>query len=366
MITRIVWLLLLGLSLGFAQDNARTVADLVADGNMNLTRGDCQFAQYFFQEALKAEPENTEATLGKGRALVCQGAYDLGITELLRVSETEPNNVAARVQLAEAYKEQYDSDRARFAAKLDDALAVIQNAERIEPDNAELLNIKGVVLFLQGTRSGDMEALEGARKALEGTVASYDSMSIQDQALVQINLGKTYLELGERELALGAFKRAVSLNPASASAHNNVGATYIALGNCDDGIYELTQAVNLNPGSVSATFNLGRAKFDCDQVEASLPHFEAALELPDSLSIPQLYTYASRAYVLLGRFDEAVRRAQQGALLPPTSAEALYYLGQGYEARNAEGDSQRARDAYESALEIDPDYSLAQEALANL
>ena len=346
-------------STALAQEGTRSAAEYVQDGNFNLERSNCQFAQSFFQQALELEPDNAEAAIGKGRALICQGAYETGITELQNIINANPGSVEAKVFLAEAYKAQYDSDPEQFAGRLDEALGVIQEAEQAAPDDARLLSVKGTVFYYKD----DMPA---AREAFERAVTSASELSPEDQALININLGKTYLQQGEQEQALQAFQRAVSLNPASAQAHNNVGATYFALGNCEQAIYELTQAVNLNERSADAAFNLGRALFECDQVEASVERFEAGVELPSSLNVPQLYTYLSRAYTQLGRFDEAVERAQQGAILPPASAEGFYYLGQAFEQRNASGDLASARDAYQSALELDPAYQPAQDALSRL
>jgi tetratricopeptide (TPR) repeat protein len=348
-------------ALALAQEETRSAADMVRDGTFTLTRGDCSFAQYFFQEALRLEPENTEAMIGKGRALVCQRVYELGIAEFQRVLELEPNNVAARVQLAKAYQEQYGSDPQRFAGRLSEALAVLQQAEQLAPNDPEVFNTKGVVLYLQG----DMEA---ARSALERAVsqAGSSSLSVQDQALIHVNLGRTYRELGNLQQALQSFRRAVSLNPASATAHNNVGDIYFRLGDCEMAIYELTQATTLNPALLDAASNLAIALFECGQVQASVAQFERALDIPGSLNLPPLFTYLSRAYVQQGRYDEAVRRAQQGALLPPSSAEAYYYLGQAYGARQGPGDVNNAREAYQKALEIDPNYRPAQDALSRL
>lgn len=362
MTARILLALFLSLSFAYAQDApVRSAADFVADGEFNLERGECSFAQYYFQEALKLEPENTDAMLGKGKALVCQRAYETGIEAFQSVLERDPNNVAARVQLARAYQEQFVSDASRFADRLDEALSVLQAAESLAPNDPEVYNTKGVVLFLQGD-------MEGARTALERAVSQMDGgeLSAQDQAAIQINLGKAYRELDLLEQALQAFKRAVSLNPSSASAHNNVGDLYYRLGDCDQAIYELSQATNLNPNLLDAAANLAISLFECGQVEASLPKFEAAIAIPGSINLPPLYTYVSRVYAQLGRYDDAVRRAQQGALLPPSSADAYYYLGQAYQARGGAGDAANARDAYQKALELDPNYSAAQEALNRL
>ncbi|MCA9840396.1 MAG: tetratricopeptide repeat protein, partial [Trueperaceae bacterium] len=336
----------------FAQD--RTASDYISDGELYLARGNCSFAQSVFQEALKQEPENIAALLGKGKALTCLGAWDAGIQEFQKVLGLDQNNVAAHVQLALAYQEQYVSDPNSYPGRLQDALAILQNAEALDPNNPEVLNSKGVVLFRQND-------LAGARDALERAVALANNSELTDRAksVMHINLGKTYRDLNEMDLALQSFRRAVMLNPSSGSAHNNVGNAYYKLGDCNNAVYELTQAVNLNTGSLDALSNLGIAMFECGEVANSVSYFEQALNIPGSLNLPPLYTYLARAYIQQGRFDEAVQRAQQGALLPPVTAEAFYYLGQAYESRNGSGDLQRAKEAYQSALELDANYQAA-------
>ena len=346
-------------SIALAQE--RAAADYIQDGELYLARNNCSFAQSVFQEALKQEPNNIDAILGKGKALTCQGAWAAGIEEFQKALGQESNNVAAHVQLALAYQEQFVSDPEGFPTRLQDALGILQTAESLDPNNPEVLNSKGVVLF----RLND---LGGARTALERAVALAESsdLNARSRAVMHVNLGKTYRDLAELQLALQSFRRAVMLSPASASAHNNVGNIYYKLGNCEQAIYELSQATSLNPNSLDALSNLGIATFECGDVSNSITHFEQALELPGSLNIPPLYTYLSRGYLQQGRYDEAVQRAAQGALLPPVRAEAFYYLGQAYEGRNDSGDSQRAKEAYESALELDANYQPASEALARL
>jgi tetratricopeptide (TPR) repeat protein len=344
----------------FAQD--RSAEDYIRGANSFMSQGDCAFAQYQFQEALKIEAGNVEAMLGKGRSLVCQGAVALAIEEYQNVLSADANNVTAHVRLAEAYQQQFQSDEARYADQLGESLTLLTAAEGLEPNNPEVLNAKGVSLYLS-------EDLAGARAALEKAVslaAGSETLSGRDVAQMHINLGSVYRDLGELELALASYRRAVTLNPLSANAHKNVGAIHFQLKNCEEAVYELTQAVNLNPQLLDALSNLAIAEFDCGQVEASVPRFEKALEMPGALNYPPLYTYLSRAYVQQGKFDDAVKRAQQGALLPPVTPDALFYLGQAYEKRNGTGDIQRAREAYQSALEVDPKYPGVQEALSRL
>lgn len=357
MITRILAVsLLLGSALvGLAQTDPPSPPELVREGELYFARGDCQLAQYIFQEALKLEPSNPEALLGRGRALVCQGALDLGIESYQQLLELEPNNVGALVQLANAYRMRYLSAPGRNAASLGEALSTVERAERLEPGNARVLNTKGVIYYQLGDYQAAQQALEQAAAAADGT------LSQRDLSRIQVNLGRAYRELAQPQLALTAFRRAVVLDPANFEAHNYLGESYAREGpeRCDDAIYELSQAANLNPSDLSSVANLAITLFECEQPQAAVPRLEQALSI-DGVSIPALYTYLARVYIQQGRYQEAVQEAQKGALLPPTNAEALYWLGQAYQAA---GDPSSAIDAYERALELDPEHTSSRQAL---
>ena len=238
-----------------AQTEPLSVEELVTEANFYLSRGSCELAQLRFQQALEREPANTAAAIGKGDALVCQGAYDLGIQEYQNVISSDPNSVRAYNQLAIAYQKQYVSDSQRYPNRLVDALQAITTAERLG-SNPDVANTKGVILYQSGDYAGAQTAFQNA---ISG--ASEDTYSAADRAAMQISLGKTYRQLGQLQEAETAFKRAVTLNPTSAQAHNELGDTYFRLENCEDAEFELTQATSLDPNNLSAAANLGIAAF---------------------------------------------------------------------------------------------------------
>ncbi|MDF1521446.1 MAG: tetratricopeptide repeat protein [Trueperaceae bacterium] len=356
------WLVVLAaLALGgaaLAQDATPDVADLMRDGDFYYAQGDCALAQYFFQEALKRDEAHVPALIGKGRALACQVAYGSAIEAFREAIEREPDSVPARVQLALAYQQQFLTDPATFAGRLGEALDVLTRAEQLAPGDPTVQNTKGIVYYEAGQ-------LDQARATLERAVelAATAELSERERSVVQVNLGKTYRDLGELELAQSSFRRAVVLNPTSATAHNDLGNVAYRLGDCATAEYELSQAVALAPDSLSAVSQLAIVLFECGDVAGSVPRFERALTLDGAIFAPPLYTYLARAYLEQGRVDDAVRRAQQGALLPPESAEAHYVLGTAYLARASASDAAAARREFERALELDPGYGAARTAL---
>jgi tetratricopeptide (TPR) repeat protein len=343
-----------------AQEAADASTETLVRGNAYLSLGDCELAQFHFQEALRLEPENAEALTGNGQALACRFNYPRAVDSLKKAIEVSPDHTPAYVQLALVYQSQYFADPERYPDRLTEALGVLETAERRAPDDTQVLNTKGVILFQMGELGPARAALE---HAAESAAKADSGISARMQSVIQVNLGKTYRDLSDLQAALGAFRRAVVLDPNSASAHSNLGNTQFRLGECEAAEYELSQAAALDPSSLSAVADLAITLFECGNVSASIPRFEQALELPGSIFLPPLYGYVSRAYIEEGRYDDAVKRAVIGSLLPPPSADAQFYLGEAYRLRGAPGDSALARIAYEKALELEPGYEAAQRAL---
>jgi tetratricopeptide (TPR) repeat protein len=334
----------------------RSTAELLRYGDILYAQGNCLSARLFYQQVLERETNHPDALLGKGQALVCEGVFDEGIATLQQVLEVAPERTEVYTRLANAYVEQYRSAPERHAEGLGEALSVLERAEAAGLEGAELLNLRGMILYRQGDLGAARDALERA-VALDGAVAAYHE-----------NLGLTYLGLGDLELAVRTLRRAVTLNPDSASARNQLGSAYLLLGRCDDALFELEQAVSLAPEQLETNFNLGRALFDCGEVRAARPYFEKVVAL-DVTALPPAYTYLARIDLEEGNYDAAVTQATKGALLPqPNAAEAYYWLGQAYEARgwtseDGASDAEKAREAYERALQIDSSFAPAREAL---
>jgi len=346
---------------GFAQDAVdNDAATNVDNGNLYLSLGECELAQYYFREAVRQDPSNAEAHLGHGRALACRHAYDLAIESLGEAISADPNLTMAYVHLALTYQSQYLTDPERYPSMLSQALTVLSNAERIAPGNTQVLNTKGVILFQLGEFEDAREALEHAAESGRND----DSITNRMQSVIQVNLGKTYRDLGSLDQAVSAFRRAVVLDPASAAAHSNLGNALFRTGDCEAAEYELQQAVSIAPDNLSAVSDLAITLFECGKVAESVPHFEHAIQLDGSIFLPPLYTYLSRGLVTLGRYDEAVRRAANAASLWPITADARYWLGAAYCARGQIDDDQRAMEAFEGALELEADHELAGAAVA--
>lgn len=343
-------------SLGSAQEIAdRSTPELLRYAAALYERGECFSSRYLFQQVLERDPENLEALAGKGRALVCEGAFEEGVSTLEDLTARAPERAQGFVQLADAYLRQYERAPEAHEGRLQDALRALERAEAAGANGAEVANLRGVIHY----RRGDLAA---AREALEQATRRQN-----DNASYHRNLGLVYLGLGNPESAVETLRRAVSLEPDDALGRNQLGQAYLLLGRCDDAIFELEQAVTLEPNEVLINLNLGIAHFDCENYSAARPYFEKVIALEPTAFAPA-YTYLARIDLAARNFDAAITQATKGALLPPADAEAYYWLGQAYEARNGTAsdgvpDRDKAEDAFRRALELDASYTPAQNAL---
>src|SRR5690606_15160089 len=192
-------LLVLVASTAAAQDGATTpdVATLLSDGQFYLERGDCSLAQFYYQEALRLDPNNADAFVGKGRALACQGAFPAAIEAFQAGLAISPNHVLGLVRLANTYQYQYHSDPSAYSGRLADALDTIQRAEALDANSASVQNAKGIILYLLGD-------LNQARTTLErASTLAVPDQDLQDaeRSTLQVNLGRVYRDLAELELA---------------------------------------------------------------------------------------------------------------------------------------------------------------------
>ncbi len=350
--------LLWSFSLGVAQEiTERSTPELLRYGKALYERDECFSSRYLFQQVLERDPENREALSGKGRALVCEGSFDEGISALEQVTELSPRVAAAYTQLAEAYLAQYQRDPELHEGRLQDALDALEQADARGASSAATMNLRGVIYYRQGELERAQDALEEATERAP-RVADYHR-----------NLGLVYVQRGDTEAAVTTLRRAVSLEPDSALGHNQLGQAYLLSGRCDDAVFELEQAATLAPNEAAVNLNLGVAHFDCENFEAARPYFEKVVALEPTAFAPA-YTYLARINLEADDFDGAVTQATKGALLPPANAEAYYWLGQAYAARDGEAsdgtsDSAKAEDAYRRALELDASYTPAQDALSD-
>ena len=221
----------------------------------------------------------------------------------------------------------------------------------------ELLNAKGFALFQQGKSEEAVVALEKALAVdpkhwkahnnmalasidigeLELAEAHYrESLAIEPQAAIYNDLGFVLERQGLPEDAAEAYRKALELDPESASAHYNLGASLARSGEYEEAELHLRAALGTDPNTQTYT-GLGVVQWQQGRTDEAIANLEAAIEANPKNAAA--YDYLGTIYVEQGKLEDAeatyrlLTRNQPSAAAYQELAEVLTRLGRTEEAR---------------------------------
>ncbi len=180
-----------------------------------------------YQQALRLNPNSSQAHHNLGLALQAQGQAEAAMNEFRAALQLQPDYESAEHNLA---------NRLANAGRLDEAIAHYLAALRLDPNHAETYNGLGICYAIQGK----------------------------------------YAE-AERQ-----FREAVRLKPAHAGAQSNLGNALGAQNKLNEAIPCYQKALEIDPKDFQTHFNLGLSLLRLDQRAEARAHFAEALRLhPD-------------------------------------------------------------------------------------
>ncbi|MBN1657144.1 MAG: tetratricopeptide repeat protein [Anaerolineae bacterium] len=131
--------------------------------------------------------------------------------------------------------------------------------------------------------------------------------------------GDALVEEGNLEEAMRVYKRALSLDPESAAAHNALGVAYGLSGDLDQAVFELLEALRIAPDNGTVHSNLCKTYTDQNKLEEALAECLEAIRLtPDSA---QAYVNTGVVYERMGRLKEARDAYERAVELEPDSPQ---------------------------------------------
>ena len=322
------------------------------------------------EKVRQAQPGNAALALTVTRVLQREGKHAEAATvlrglldELARDGKTD-SEPEVRLELAQVYFDAKDWDKLAEALapllqatdagvrtqavvlqaealaearKYEEALAALGGSDPPGSSNPVLESRRAEVLIRAGREGEGRERLEALAKSdnpavvlsavqslhrlerykesipvLQGLIAAHP-----DQAIAHFLLGAAYERTGQREEAVAALRRVLSIQPDFHAALNYLGYTFAEAGeNLDEALKLIQRAVALDPDNGSYVDSLGWA------------------------------------YYQLGRHDEARGYLERAVRLEPADATLQEHLGDVYVAL---GQNDRAREAYNRALELGDD-----------
>lgn len=188
------------------------------------------------------------------------------------------------------------------------ALIELTEAEKITPDDPNLLSFLGVVYYRKGkyeiAEQKYLKALQlkpqfsDARNFLavnymemkrwDDAIAQLrlvsDDLFYQNQESAQINLGLAYLGKEDNQKALEVLRNAVAAYPRNPQARVALGRTYFAMDKNELAIDEFKKASELSKGYINPYYYIGLAYLKVNNKDAARDAFREVVRLsPDSV-----------------------------------------------------------------------------------
>ena len=306
--------------------------------------------------------------------------------KLLSARGLSPNARSTNSKAYEAYlRAGYFSSRGRGKAELDNALAYVERAIKLDAKYAPAWELRSYILDTMADVGlieptvGFRRAREDAERAIEldpnraaGYLAlawvqmnrdwNWEGAELSLNKAIELEPGsaavlrfRSFLcqSLGQLNEAIGFYKQAIALDPLLAGSHSYLAILYYAAGQYDNAETEAQQALQLNPQKTYDHFTRGEIL-----LERHRP-LEALTEMEHEPAEIWRLTGEALAYHALGRIGDSNTAVSQ--LIADHQANMAYQIAEVYAYR---GEPDKAfewldrayeqRDAGLRSLKIDP------------
>jgi tetratricopeptide (TPR) repeat protein len=217
-----------------------------------------------------------------------------------------------------------------FNDMFDEARTTVAHALELNPDDAELLAIKGYILLSEGTYE---EALRVFDESLSHAPDNATTLGMK---------GQTLALLSRETEALECLHRAIELNGSEPLLFFLLGAVLRSLGRYEEALVPLDKAVKLAPDNVQALVFSGSVLHELHHNDRARELLERAVDLDRAVGVAtsgHTFMTLGETLVELGQHEEALRAFDQALALSPNDpglviakAQSLRLLGRGAEA----------------------------------
>ena len=361
---------------GANQDRARA---LVALGRAELGRKRFDLAERAFSDAVERAPAHAEMRMSMGRAWL-KSSRNQDVSRAVGMMSTArdlaPESPAAQSGLAQALERAGDDTGAERAFEealrldphylfvrkrllhraldRDDTKRALYHAERLvaeEDARPEYHFLLGLVT----ARAGEIDEARGHyQAAIQRDPNGYPE--------AWLNLGRLEAKAGSLDAAATAYRRALELRPKYAAAQNNLGLVLEDLKDTPGAEQAFRAAIALSPRYESAHVNLGSFLSRQTRYLEAIGELEAAIHLRGG-DYPSAELNLSVAYLRKGESRRAVEICRKLIERRPRYVAAWYDLGL---ALRESKDLKGASEAFQRALELNPEHNASVRRLAEL
>lgn len=281
-----------------------TAASLKNHGNILMNGGRVSEAEHLYRRAIKLDSGFMPAHYNLGNALRAQGRFEEALAAYEAALKLAPGDYEIHMNIGATL-----IDLGRPA----DALKAFRRANEIMPTTAEPL----VNMGLAYERLGHMEespAMPGRTPKPDSSGPAHDGKN-PDASLQTQN---------RFDAAIEHYRKALSISPNFAEAHNSMGFALQSQGKLDEATESFQRALSINPNFADAHYNLGNAYKELRRYEDAEASYRQALNInPDH--VKTLNNYGG-LLLECGHPDKAMACFQQVIRLDPKNAAASHLI----------------------------------------
>ena len=240
----------------------------------------------------------------------------------------------------------------RFAGETDAAISEYKQGLEIDPNSVDghaqlgqlLLEERGDV---DGAISEFMTALTIDPACRFCDLRMNEALDLKNsKAADQIARGNMLYGAGEINRAAAAYRIAVQIDPADATAHNSLAWTLYRQGHLEEGMHEVKEALRLKPDDAEFVNTLACLLFDLGDLDGAMSQWRKAIALSKTPNPADLYGLAI-GLLLKGDTVSACRYFKESVKIDPKYKEAEYL-------RDRIGMSAKALSTHEQLLSLLP------------
>lgn len=215
-------------------------------------------------------------------------------------------------------------------------VALAQRAVQLTPDNDAALDNLGWCFLQAGQYDNALRAFKAA-------------LQINPSSELYRDIGAALEGKGELDQALRSYEQAAELAPEDAAVQHGLASVLFALGRKDEAISHYETAVRLSPGNPLFQNDLGAALASVQRAADALPHYEEAARLDPSSA--DFQNNLATALARSGQEDAAIGHYQVAIRDDPAFADPHSNLGALFASKHRLDDAARE---YSTALELAP------------
>ena len=285
---------------------------------------------------------STDSFVVEGRTHFAAGNLDAAIAAFEQAAALNPEDATIYTELAriQTYSSALMTTDAERSARLAEAMESIDRAKELAPNDSQVLAVRAFVLdwnanplLVDDETSEDMlnEAESEAVMALQIDNRNTQALAYYAEVLVdqkKWNQAQQYIS------------QAVERDPSLMDVHRIQAYTYETLGEYNLAIQEYKKAIDLMPNYTYLYIAVGRIYRHLKLYDQALEHFATAANLNEQLGITDTIPYLAIAntYAQDGEFFIAALNVQQALSFDPGNPDVYGQLGVVYhKSRNYEG-----------------------------